>query len=114
MRIEKFEDIISWQKSKELAILIYSLFKNTKDFSFIDQIKRAVVSIGNNIAEGYERKTNQELKYFLYVAKGSCGEVRAMSYLAIELKYISQKDFERIISLSTEISKLLSGFIKTL
>lgn len=51
MKIEKFEDIISWQKSQELAILIYGLFKNNRDFSFVDQIKRATVSISNNIAE---------------------------------------------------------------
>lgn len=92
-------------------MLIYNLFRNIRDFSFVDQIKRAVVSIGNNIAEGFKRKSNQELKYFLYIDKGSCGEVRSMSYLAIEFKYISKKDSDKINNLSMEISKLLSGFI---
>ncbi len=114
MIIEKFEDIISWQKSKELSFLIYAAFKDNHDFSFRDQIQRAVISISNNIAEGFERKSNKELKQFLYVAKGSCGEVRSMLYIALELKYISQKEFDKIFSLSLEISKLLSGFIKTL
>ncbi|MFH0755159.1 MAG: four helix bundle protein [bacterium] len=112
MTIEKFEDIISWQKSKELAFLIYAILKDNRDFSFRDQIQRAIISISNNIAEGFERKSNKELKQFLYIAKGSCGEVRSMLYIALELKYISQKKFDEFYDLSLEISKLLSGFIK--
>lgn len=114
MKIEKFEDIISWQKSKELTLLVYKLFKSNKDFSFCDQIKRASVSIGNNIAEGFERKSNAEFTKFLYIAKGSCGEVRSMCYVALELNYLLKNDFERLYGLSTEISKLISGLIKTL
>ena len=68
----------------------------------------------NNIAEGFERKSDKEFKYFLFVAKGLCGEVRSMLYLALELGYISKNDFEKFYNLSVEISKLLSGFIKTL
>ena len=114
MKIEKFEDIISWQKSKELAKDVYELFKGNKDFSFRDQIQRASVSIMNNIAEGFERRGDKEFKHFLFIAKGSCGEVRSMLYLAVELKYINQEDFNKLNNLSIEISKLLSGFIKTL
>ena len=114
MRIEKFEDIIAWQKSGELTLLIYSGFKNNRDFNFRDQIQRASVSIMNNIAEGYERMGNKEFKKFLYIAKGSCGEVRSMLYLALKLKYISDKDFGQFYALSMEISRMLSGFIKTL
>lgn len=114
MKIEKFEDIISWQKSKELSILVYSVFKNSRDFCFRDQIQRAVISISNNIAEGFERKSNKEFKQFLYIAKGSCGEVRSMLHIAIELRYISREEFEQFYSLGLEISKLLSGLIKTL
>src|SRR3990167_7111103 len=114
MKIEKFEDIVAWQKGKILAVNIYECFKPCRDFSFKDQIQRAVISISNNIAEGFERKSNKELKQFLYIAKGSCGEVRSMSYIALELQYISRTEFNRIYELSLEISKLLSGFIKTL
>ncbi|MDO8495711.1 MAG: four helix bundle protein [bacterium] len=114
MKIERFEEIISWQKARTLAVLVYALFSKNRDFSFNDQIKRAVISIGNNIAEGFERKSNQELKYFFYIAKGSCGEVRSMSYIALELKYISKKDFDELNSACLEISRLISGFIKTL
>ena len=114
MKIERFEDIISWKKSKELTLIIYRLFRNNKDFSFADQIKRAVVSINNNVAEGFERKSNAEFIKFLYIAKGSCGEVRSMSIIALELNYISKDEFQRIYELSLEISKLISGLIKAL
>jgi len=114
MIIERFEDIIAWQKSKELAVLIYAIFKNNRDFGFRDQIQRAAISISNNVAEGFERRSNKEFKQFLYIAKGSCGEVRSMTYIALELKFISKEEFEKIYSLSLEISKLLSGFIKKL
>ena len=114
MGIAKFEDIIAWQKAKELTIQIYSLFETCKDFGFKDQIQRASVSVMNNIAEGFERKSNNEFKHFLYIAKGSCGEVRSMLYLAKEMKRITEKDFVFLFSLSEEISKILSGLIKTL
>ena len=74
MKINKFEEIISWQKSKELTLKIYKLFKDTNDFGFKNQIQRSAVSIMNNIAEGFERKSNDEFKYFLFVAKGSSAE----------------------------------------
>ena len=66
----------------------------------------------NNIAEGFERKSNNEFKHFLFIAKGSCGEVRSMLYLAKELNKISNDDFESLFALSEEISKILSGLIK--
>lgn len=114
MKIEKFEDIISWQKSKKLSLKIYIIFKDNRDFGFKSQIQRAVISITNNIAEGFERKSNKEFKQFLYIAKGSCGEVRSMLYIALELNYITKQKFEKMHNLSLEISRLLSGFIKTL
>jgi len=114
MQIERFEDIIAWKKSKELVMKTYKSFKPIRDFSFRDQIQKAAVSIMNNIAEGFERRGDKELKKFLFIAKGSCGEVRSMLYLALDLQYISRKDFEEIYNQSEEISKILSGFIKKL
>ena len=114
MRIDKFEDIKAWQKSKELTLLVYKNFSTTKDYGFKDQIQRASVSVMNNIAEGFERKGNKELKHFLYIAKGSCGEVRSMLQLFLELKYSNKNDFDKMFNLSIEISRMLSGFIKTL
>ncbi|MDO8659457.1 MAG: four helix bundle protein [Candidatus Parcubacteria bacterium] len=114
MRIERFEEIIAWKKAKELTLSVYRLFRNCKDFSFKNQIERASVSIMNNIAEGFERQTNKELKNFLYISKGSCGEVRSMLNLAYEFKYLDKENFFILDSLSIEISKILAGFIKTL
>jgi four helix bundle protein len=114
MKIEKFEDLICWQKSEDLSFNIYNKFRNCKDYAFCNQIKRAAVSIMNNIAEGFERRTNKELKNFLFIAKGSCGEVRSMLYLAFKLEYISKRDFDELYCSSVEISKIISGFIKTL
>lgn len=114
MIIEKFEDIIAWKRGKELTLLVYIVFKTCKDYGFKNQIERASVSIMNNIAEGFERRTNKELKNFLFIAKGSAGEVRSMIDLSLELGYVSKKDFEKIYNLTLEISRLLSDFIKTL
>ena len=100
MKILRFEDIVAWQKGKELTIQVYELLKECGDFSFKDQIFRALISICNNIAEGFERNTNKELKQFFYIA--------------LELGYISKPDFDKSYNLPLEISKLLSGFIKTL
>ncbi|MDO8591057.1 MAG: four helix bundle protein [bacterium] len=113
MKIEKFEDVIAWQKAKTLSLMIYRLFKSNRDFSYCDQIQRASVSVMNNIAEGFERRSDKELMNFLYIAKGSCGEVRSMLYLAKELGYIKEVEFMELSSLSSEISKIISGFILT-
>lgn len=77
-------------------------------------MQRASVSIMNNIAEGFERKGNNEFKYFLFIAKGSCAEVRSMLYIAKEMRYLSEDDFISLSDLSVEISKMLSGLIKIL
>jgi four helix bundle protein len=114
MKIQKFEEIIAWQKARELNFLIYKTFNTCKDYSFKSQIERASVSVMNNIAEGFERQTNKEFKNFLYISKGSCGEVRSMLSLSLDLNYINRKNFDEIYEKCVEISKILSGFIKTL
>jgi four helix bundle protein len=114
MRIDKFEDLICWQKAREASLLVYRLFKNNRDFGFKDQIQRASISVQNNIAEGFERATDKELRQFLYIAKGSCGEVRSMSYIAKDLGYINQKEFEKLNALALDASRLIGGFIRKL
>jgi len=114
MKIDKFEDIIAWQKGKLLTLNIYKTFRTCKDYGFKDQIQRASVSIMNNIAEGFERKGDKEFSRFLFIAKGSCGELRSMLYLSYELGYIDKNKTREYYDLSIEISKLLSGLIKTL
>ncbi len=110
MRIERFEDILAWQKAKELTKKVYSYCRDINDFA----LQRAAVSIMNNVAEGFERQSNNEFKYFLYVAKGSCGEVRSMLILAYEINQLPENEYKEMYHLSEEISKMLSGLIKTL
>lgn len=114
MLIEDFEDILSWQKSQDLSYAIYKLLASLKDFSFRDQIQRASVSISNNIAEWFERKSNNEFKYFLYIAKWSCWELRSMLILWKRLWYIDDVSFKKMYPDTKEISKLLWWLIKSL
>ena len=114
MRIQNFEDIISWQKGRLLFIEINKLFGPSKDFFFKDHILRATLSNTNNIAEGFDRGSDKELKQFLIISRGSCAEVRSMLIIAVETNKISQEDFEMIISITKEISRLLTGFIRKL
>jgi four helix bundle protein len=113
MKIERFEDVIAWQKGRILILRVYKEFRNCKDYDFRSQIQRAAVSICNNIAEGFERKSEKELVHFLFISKGSCGETRSMLYNALDLSYINQKQFNDLSGLSFEISKILAGLIKS-
>ncbi len=109
---KSFEEILSWQKGRELVKEIYQLTNTgafSKDFSLKDQIRRAAVSVISNIAEGHERNSNKEFLYFLNIAKGSAGEVRAQLYIALDLKYIGEEDFNRLFDLSREVSRLIFG-----
>lgn len=112
MKVEKFEDLIVWQKSKDLAVNLYSIFKFNKDYGFRDQIQRASVSVVNNIAEGFERKSHIELIHFFHIARGSCGEVRAMLYLAKDLGYITSDQLEHNKFLTQEISRIITTFTR--
>ncbi len=114
MKIDKFEDIIGWKKSEALTVEIYKTFNTLKDYGFRDQIQRASVSIMNNIAEGFERRGDKEFKKFLFISKGSCGEVRSMLTLALKLGYLSEEKFQTLYDQSCEISKILSGLITSL
>lgn len=113
-RITEFEEIIAWQKSRELYLLLYKVFSRSKDYFMKDQILRATLSISNNIAEGFERETKKDFKKFLFISKGSCAEVRSMLVLCKDTNLISEDLYIESKKLSLEISKLLSGFIKTL
>ncbi len=114
MAISHFEDIVAWQKAHELSIQVYGLLKECRDFGYKDQLQRASVSIMNNIAEGFERQSNKEFKKFLFIAKGSCGEVRSMAHLGRSLGVIDPKQSKELVQRATEVSKILSGLIKTL
>ena len=114
---KSFEEIISWQKSRIFNKRIYEITENIGfkiDFDLVRQIRRASISISSNIAEGFERNTDKEFIYFLYIAKASAGEVRSQLYLALDLNYMSKKEFDELYLDVSDISKLISGFIKYL
>ncbi len=113
MRIERFEDVVAWQKAKEQSLQVYRYFESSRDFGFRDQVQRASVSVMNNIAEGFERQTNIEFRQFLFIAKGSCAEVRSMLYLAADLKMIDEVKFQKIYQMNIETSRILAGLIKS-
>jgi four helix bundle protein len=114
MKIVSFEDLVAWQKAQDLAVVIYREFKDSKDFSFKDQICRAAVSISNNIAEGFDRNSKKEFVRFLYIAKGSCAEVKSMMFLAYRLNYSLDDSFKSILDLCDEILKIIRGLIKSI
>lgn len=114
MVIQKFEDIVAWQKAQDLAVDIYSTFSQIKDYGLKDQICRAVVSISNNIAEGFDRNSDAEFSRFLYIATASCSEVKSMLYLSERLKYINYEQKTKLLEKATEISKIIKGLIKSL
>jgi len=92
---KSFEDLWIWQQSRELANLVYADFSPGtsagNDYGFLNQIRRAAISVMNNTAEGFERDSNAEFAHFLSIAKGSCGEVRSMYYLAQDQKYVASQ-----------------------
>jgi len=117
VKIEKFEDIIAWQKARILIkdIYIISAIKAfDKDFSLKDQIRRSSLSISSNIAEGFERGGNKEFIQFLYIAKASSAELRSQLYTALDLGYINEILFNDLIERTIEINKILSGLINFL
>jgi four helix bundle protein len=114
MKIQQFEDVYAWQKAQEMAVEIYSLFKSTRDFGFRDQICKAVVSISNNIAEGFDRSSDRDFRRFLFYSIASCSEVKSMIYLAEKLKYLSTEETEKLLIKISEVSKIIRGFINVL
>lgn len=113
MAIVNFENLIAWQKAQDLAVLIYQHFGASKDFGFRDQICRAVVSVSNNVAEGFNRKTKKDQGYFFVVARSSCSEVKSMIYLARRLNMIDEELKSTLLPLCDEVTRLISGFSRS-
>src|SRR5262245_48648703 len=117
MKIERFEDIASWQKARELTRLVYQNSRTgsfAHDFGLRDQMRQASVSIMSNVAEGFERGGDNEFRQFLSTAKGSCGEVRSQLYVALDQDYPPRPAFDQMYQMTMEISRLTSGFMRYL
>lgn len=114
MAVQKFEDLIVWKKSQELAVIVYDEFNNCRDFAFRDQIRRAAVSVSNNIAEGFERSSNAGFSKFLFYSLGSNSEVRSMIYLSVRLNLLSKGKADEIKENTNNVSRMLCRLIKSL
>jgi four helix bundle protein len=113
-KIERFEDLKTWQKARELNQRIYrasGAAAFARDYGLRDQIRRASISVMSNIAEGFERDGDKEFAQFLSNAKGSCGEARSQLYVALDENYLSHDEFEALREQCEEVSKMISGFM---
>ena len=117
-KVSQFEDLRIWQEARELVKLIYHANSSdqeaSRDWGFRNQIQTAVVSIMNNIAEGFERGSDKDFARFLDIAKASCGEVRSMLYLAEDLNYIDTKKSMELREKAVALSKGISALSKHL
>ena len=116
-KIGRFEDLDVWENAKAIVIKVYKVSgigDFARDFGLRDQMRRASVSIMSNIAEGFERQSDKEFSRFLYIAKGSAGELRSQLYIAQELGYLSLEDRQSLQQDLEVISKQLSGLIRHL
>ncbi len=118
MTAERFEDLRIWQNARMQANRVYDSFgqdsASSRDFGFRYQIQRCAVSVMNNIAEGFERKTDQDFARFLDIAKGSNGEVRSMLYLAEDRNYLTFETAQEMRDFSEDLSRAIQSLNKHL
>ncbi len=115
--VERFEELYVWQGAREVVKLVYRLsakFPSSERYGLATQIQRAAVSTMSNVAEGFERGTNKEFINFLYIAKGSNGEVRSQAYVALDLGYISQAECSDLIQRCETLSRRIYNLIEYL
>ena len=114
-KVQRFEDLIAWQKARVLTKAIYAVTKQSKfarDFGLSNQIQRAAVSVMSNIAEGFERGGRAEFHQFLGIAKASCAEIRSQLYIAFDIAYITEEEFTTLKAQAEEVSRII-GSLKT-
>lgn len=115
--IKRFEDIVSWQKARELNQILGGIIDSGKfkhSYKLIEQIESSCGSVMDNIAEGFERSGNREFLQFLYISKGSCGEFRSQLYRAFDRKYLTQLEFDDLYKRALEVIVLIQGLIEYL
>lgn len=109
-QIRRFEDLIAWQKARELTGYIYkvsSVRAFFSDFPLRDQIRKAAISVPSNIAEGFERWTLPEFRHFLSIAKGFCGEIRTQLYIASDLGYLDEQQIASTMQTAQSVGELI-------
>jgi len=111
-RVERFEDLIAWQRARALSRAVYAVTGQpafSRDYGLRDQIQRASVSIMANIAEGFERGSRSEFHRYLSIAKASCAEVRSLLYVALDCGYLSQSQFDQLMAEGLEVARIIGG-----
>jgi four helix bundle protein len=111
-RIERFEELIAWQKARTLSREIYEVTRRgafARDFGLSGQIQRAAVSIMSNIAEGFERGGRGEFHQFLSTAKASCAELRSQLYVALDVGYLDKQKFHVLLKHAEEVARIIGG-----
>ena len=112
--IRYFEQIEAWKDARVLIKSVYEITRNgtfAKDYALKDQIRRAAISISANIAEGFDRGSNKEFLYFLAIAKGSAGEVRALLYTALDAGHITETEFATLTDKALSTQNKIGGFM---
>ena len=112
-KIESFEDLLVWQESMRLIKSLKNIFNFDKYNPLLNQLFISSISIPSNISEGFERQTNKEYIQFLFIAKGSCGELRTQLYIANEMDLISQNQLVELTEKTKHISSMLYKLIQT-
>jgi len=113
--VKDFEELAIFQKARELSKKIYPVTQRKEfkyDTRFVQQIRAAAGSIMDNIAEGFERGGNKEFLNFLYIAKGSCGEVRSQLIRANDVGYLSLEEYNELYTECRKLSAGIMNFIK--
>ena len=113
--VKDFEELAIFQKARELSAMIYPVTKRGEfkyDTRFVQQIRAAAGSIMDNIAEGFERTGNKEFLNFLYIAKGSCGEVRSQLIRAKDVGYLTPEEYDELYTDCRKLSAGIMNFIK--
>jgi four helix bundle protein len=110
--VRRFEDLIAWQKARVLTREVYRVTREGafgRDFGLCGQIQRAAVSVMSNIAEGFERSRPTEFHQFLSMARSSCAEVRSHLYVALDIEYLAQEVFARLLAMAEETGRIIGG-----
>ena len=115
-QIKSFTDLSAWKEAHKLVLAIYEAtrrFPSEEKFGLVNQLRRAVVSISSNIAEGFSRNTNKEKVQFYYTALGSLTEVHNQSIIAKDVAYLDTRQFDKLMQQIITVNKLLNGLIKS-
>jgi four helix bundle protein len=115
--IQRFEDLVAWQKARVLNAMIYRLTRDglaSRDFPFRDQLRGAAISVMNNIAEGFGRRGDKEFFYFLKIAKGSTTELQNMFYIGLDAEYFDEGTLKELQHAAAETAVMIHGLMEYL